>query len=354
MTSTNETENGVIAMSDALQAHIEVDDGISLWYQTWGNKQNGIPVLFVHGGPGSSVADYDGINEKFFDKTKFFVIEVDQRGTGKSMPSVRDDIRNARKYMDISIDKMSADFEIVRVKLGIEKWLVFGGSWGSTLGLHYTETYPERCLGLIMRAIFLNTKGEFDAVYKRNSFEYNEHRLKEFDTFFEIAAEEALKSGGPALDPNDSERFIRIYEKMIIEGNKDAAWRFNAFENNISEESPEEMLDPCVIDEDELPKAINVAFMEARLFLRGTFEKPLTLLEDVGRLGEGPVKTWVVQGLGDEVCPDKFARDLVAKLETVDGVLQKAHFVEAGHKCHSDGVFLALKECVQDFLNTQT
>ena len=70
------------------QALLETNDrGIKLWYQTWGNRVSGIPVLFVHGGPGNCVADYEGINEKFFDKEKFFVVEVDQRGTGKSQVS---------------------------------------------------------------------------------------------------------------------------------------------------------------------------------------------------------------------------------------------------------------------------
>ena len=163
MTTSN--ENKILAIHEAEQNLLDIgENGIKLWYQTWGNRSSGIPVLFVHGGPGNCVADYEGINGKFFDKNRFFVIEVDQRGTGKSQPSVRDDFTNMKKYLDISINKMSADFELVREKLGIQKWLVFGGSWGSTLGLHYAQTYPVRCLGLIIRGIFLNTKEEFDAV----------------------------------------------------------------------------------------------------------------------------------------------------------------------------------------------
>ena len=120
--------------------------------------------------------------------------------------------------------------------------MVFGGSWGSTLGLHYAQSYPKRCLGLIIRGIFLNTKEEFDAVYAQKSFENNEHRLKEFKIFFEIAAEEALKRGESVLDPNDSERFIRLYESMIVSGNQDAMWRFHVFENNLMEEDPSKLL----------------------------------------------------------------------------------------------------------------
>ena len=207
---TSSSENKILAIHEAKQNLLDIgENGIKLWYQTWGNRLNGIPVLFVHGGPGNCVADYEGINEKFFDKDRFFVVEVDQRGTGKSQPSVRDDFANMKKYLDISITKMSADFELVREELGIKRWLVFGGSWGSTLGLHYAQTYPARCLGLIIRGIFLNTKEEFDAVYAQKSFDNNAHRLKEFKIFFDIVAQEAKKLGEPDLDANDSERFIR-------------------------------------------------------------------------------------------------------------------------------------------------
>ena len=116
----------------------------------------------------------------FFDPALFFVVEVDQRGTGSSQPSVRDSHTHMQRYLDISIAQMSADFETARAHLGIERWLVFGGSWGSTLGLDYAERYPSRCLGLIVRGIYLNTKPEFDAIYSRSPFLNNARRLAEF------------------------------------------------------------------------------------------------------------------------------------------------------------------------------
>ena len=108
------------------------------------------------------------------------MVEVDQRGTGSSQPSVRDSHTHMQRYLDISIAQMSADFETARAHLGIERWLVFGGSWGSTLGLDYAERYPSRCLGLIVRGIYLNTKPEFDAIYSRAPFLNNARRLAEF------------------------------------------------------------------------------------------------------------------------------------------------------------------------------
>ena len=79
--------------------------------------------------------------------------------------------------------------------------MVFGGSWGSTLGLYYAQTYPSKCLGLIIRGIFLNTKDEFDAVYAQKSFKNNPQRLNEFNTFFELGAEEAKSLGQETLGP---------------------------------------------------------------------------------------------------------------------------------------------------------
>ena len=111
-------ENKVLSMSQAEENLLDIGKGMKLWYRTWGNITKGIPVLFVHGGPGNSVDDYEGINEKFFDKDKFYVVEVDQRGTGKSQPSVRDDYKNMKLYMDISISQMANDFEQIRENLG--------------------------------------------------------------------------------------------------------------------------------------------------------------------------------------------------------------------------------------------
>ena len=355
ITSIDQFSEAMLPIETAINEEIQGENvQIELWYRTWGNKANGIPVLFVHGGPGNCVADYQNINSKFFDKNKFYVIEVDQRGTGKSKPSVRDDYNNMKYYLDISIKQMSNDFELIRKHLKIDRWLVFGGSWGSTLGLDYAERYPSKCLGLIVRGIYLNTKDEFDAIYCRKSFENNERRLKEFDIFFELA-----KGKVKDLDPNDSEQFIQIYEKMIINGNKDAAWRFYVFENNLMEENPEELLDPFNISEKLFPEALSVSFFESRLFLKGTFENPeqLNLLTRVKELKNGyngiPVDTWVVQGVGDEVCPEIFAQQLVKELEKRE-IPFVDHFVDAGHKASSDGIGIALIECVEDFLRKYT
>ena len=144
--------------------------------------------------------------------------------------------------------------QTVRMHLNIPKWLVFGGSWGSTLGLDYALRSPDVCHGLIVRGIYLNTEKEFDAIYARSSFDGNKRRQREFDIFFELAAEEAERRGEPPLGPDESRRFIQIYMDMISAGDaqylkrQDAIWRFYAFECNLMEEDQAELLDPYKID----------------------------------------------------------------------------------------------------------
>jgi len=336
-------------MASMIDNYLEVAPGISLWFTTWGNAESGIPVLFVHGGPGACCADYQHINQRFFDTNKYHVIEVDQRGTGNSVPSVRKDYKNMQHYLDISIDQMCSDFECVRNHLNITQWLVFGGSWGSTLGLDYTSKYPQACLGLILRGIFLNTVEEHDAIYARKTFLANERRLSEFDTFYELAADDAKNRKEELLDVNDSKRLIDIYERMIVSGNREAIWRFYVWENNLMEEDLDKMLDPYTVPDatdDQYREACSISFFEARLFLHGTFEQPIDLLGNCHRMKHVP--TWVCQGTGDEVCPEKFAQQLCLKLDEV-GVQHTDHFVDSGHKASSDGMTEALILSVQEY-----
>ena len=324
-------------------------------YREWGNPA-GTPVVFVHGGPGQCVADYNDGNARFFEESLFRVVEVDQRGTGQSQPSVRDDYRHMAKYTDISIEQMSDDFELVRKALRVDKWLVFGGSWGSTLGLDYALTYPDVCLGLILRGIFLNTAAEMEAIYCRKAFSGNARRRAEFGTFFELAANEVARRQEPPLSPDDAPRFVRVYEDLIRAGDREAIWRFYVFENNLIEEDAAKLLDPRTIVEADFAEAQSVSFFEARLFLKGTYEAPVELLgKRLEKLaadaaaGRPAVRTWVAQGTGDEICPEVFAQQLVAGLESAR-VPHTAYFFEAGHSAKSDGMAKMLRQCVDEFV----
>ena len=122
---------------------LAVDEPHELYLEESGNP-DGIPVLVVHGGPGGGCEDY---HRRFFDAERFRIILMDQRGAGRSTPLA--------ELQGNSTDKLVEDMEAIRQFLGIDRWLLFGGSWGSTLSLVYAQTHPERVSGLVLRGIFL-------------------------------------------------------------------------------------------------------------------------------------------------------------------------------------------------------
>ena len=347
------SESSVVVPIQQAHEHIlDIGGGLSIWYRIWGNLESGIPVLFVHGGPGNCIADYGFGNARFFDQHEFFVVEVDQRGTGKSHPSVRDDCRNLQYYQNITIGQMSDDFELVRKDLNIDKWLVFGGSWGTTLSIDYAERYPEPVLGLILRGIWLNTRPEFDTVFTRSAYLGNEEQLAKFNTWFELAAQEATNSGETELDPDDGERFFRLYGRLIQQCDKHAMWRWHSWENNQMEEDPKQLLDPFTIDPNILPEAMSISFFENRLFLDGTYDNPSKLLERVHKLKD--IHIWICQGLGDKVCPTKFGALKLTDALANAGITTRAQFLDAGHEDTNPLVAQCLEDSVGDFLAKYT
>jgi len=164
------------------------------------------------------------------------------------------------------------------------------------------------------------------------------------------------------LSPNDARGILQVYEHLIRKGNREAIWKFFVFECNLMEEDPLALLDPEAINEDDFAEAQSVSFFEARLFLKGVYEstnEEFDLLESVPQLTNsvGPpedhhhVPTWVVQGTGDVVCPDKYAGKLVDKLKSAN-VLMNSYFVDAGHKASSTGIHDKLVDVVNEFYET--
>ncbi|MEG0250709.1 MAG: prolyl aminopeptidase [Peptostreptococcus sp.] len=133
---------------------IKVDDVHNIYYEESGNP-NGKPVIFLHGGPGCGTAPSC---RQFFDPEFYRIILFDQRGSGKSTPHAN--------LTNNDTDSIISDMEKIREKLGIEKWLVFGGSWGSTLALSYAIKHPEKVVGLVLRGIFLGRQEDIDWIYQ--------------------------------------------------------------------------------------------------------------------------------------------------------------------------------------------
>ena len=130
--------------------HLRLDSRHVMYWEVSGNP-TGRPVLFLHGGPGAGAT---AVHRRFFDPSHWRIVIFDQRGAGRSMP--------LGEIADNSPDHLVADIELLRATLGIEKWAVFGGSWGSTLALSYAEAHPQRCRALVLRGIFLCRQSEID------------------------------------------------------------------------------------------------------------------------------------------------------------------------------------------------
>ena len=129
---------------------LDVDEIHTIYWEEVGNP-NGVPVVFLHGGPGAGLSPQ---HRRFFDPDYYRIILFDQRGAGKSTP--------LGEWRNNTTDLLVADIERLRTDFGIDQWLVFGGSWGSTLALAYGQAHPERCLGFVLRGIFLCTQDEID------------------------------------------------------------------------------------------------------------------------------------------------------------------------------------------------
>ena len=138
------------ALSPNRHGMLAVDDLHTIYWEECGNP-DGIPVLFLHGGPGAGLSPQ---HRRFFDPQRYRVILFDQRGAGKSTP--------LGEWRNNTTQLLIDDIETLRARFGIAQWLVFGGSWGSTLALAYGQAHPEACLGFVLRGIFLCTQAEID------------------------------------------------------------------------------------------------------------------------------------------------------------------------------------------------
>lgn len=139
------------------QGMLDVGDGQLMYWEVSGNP-DGKPVVFLHGGLGGGTAPF---HRQFFDPAAYRIVLLDQRGCGQSTPHIAD----GASLETNTTWHLVADIEALRTHLGIERWQVFGGSWGSTLALAYAQTHPERVTELVLRGIFLLRRKEIDWYY---------------------------------------------------------------------------------------------------------------------------------------------------------------------------------------------
>jgi proline iminopeptidase len=296
---------------------LRVSDLHELHVEEAGNP-SGPPVIFFHGGPGAGVSP---IHRQFFEPSFWRVVLFDQRGAGKSTP--------LGELRGNTTPDLVADTEKIREHLGIEKWLVFGGSWGSTLGLAYAERHPERVTGLILRGIFLGRKSELEW-----SFADGVRRVWP-DAWEAFVAPLSMRERGSIM---------RAYHRRLNSEDEEertaAALAWNAFEGTASHLVP----DSKAPDPEDLQREIALARIEAHYFINGTFlESDDQLLKDARRLHTLPGV--IVQGRYDLVCPMQSAWDLAAAWPEARLVVVPA----AGHAADEPGISSALVEATEEF-----
>lgn len=289
---------------------LAVDSQHVLHVDECGNP-SGVPIVFVHGGPG---AGCEPQHRSFFDPNVFRIVLFDQRGCGKSKPHA--------ELEGNTTQALVADMEHIRTTLGIERWVVFGGSWGSTLGLVYAQTHPARVLGLILRGIFLCRAWEIAWFYQEGA-----NRL--FPDYWED-----FLSPIPTDERDD---MVGAYYRRLT--GKDeiarmaAAKAWSVWEGRCATLNPNKH----VIEHFASPfTALSLARIECHYFVNQSFLAADQILRDISRLKGIPGT--IVHGRYDTVCPVTNAWELHrawpdSELRIVPG---------AGHSAFEPGITDAL------------
>lgn len=289
---------------------LKVDPPHEIYIEECG-KRDGIPVCFVHGGPGAGCEE---MHRRFFDPNVYRIVLFDQRGAGRSVPHACLELNTTQHLV--------ADMERIREHLGIDKWVLFGGSWGSTLSLVYAETHPERVLALIVRGIFLCRPWEINWFYQEGA---NRLFPDYWQDFIAPIPEEERKD------------LLRAHYRRLTDANEtirmQSAKAWSLWEGRTLTLIP----NARVIEFFGSPNvALALARIEAHYFVHDTFLTPNQILANAGRLRGIPGV--IVHGRYDVVCPAQNALDLKyawpdARLEIVP---------DAGHSAAEPGITSAL------------
>ena len=263
--------------------YLDVSGGHRIWYEQSGNPA-GKPAVFLHGGPGGGS---DPKYRRFHDPAAYRIVVFDQRGCGKSRPYA--------SLQDNTTWHLVADIEALRERLGIERWQVFGGSWGSTLALAYAQQHPERVTELVLRGIFLLRRSELEWFYQRGA-----------DQLFPDAFEQYLE----AIPPAERGDLISAYHRRLTSEDAEVrrraarAWSTWEAATSFLRQNPSHIARSAA---DEFAEAF--ARIESHYFVHGGFfETDGQLLQQVDRIRSVPAV--IVQGRYDVVCPMRSAWDL--------------------------------------------
>ncbi len=254
---------------------LAVDETHSLYLERCG-KPEGIPVLFLHGGPGAGCTP---THRRYFDPDRYRIILFDQRGCGKSMP--RAELKNN------TTQHLIADIERIRKHLGIERWLIFGGSWGSTLALAYAEQFTERVTGLVLRGIFLCRKQDIQWFYQHGASRLFPDYWQDFlEPIPESQRHDLVQSYYNILTGADSEKLLT------------AAIAWSLWEGRTATLLPDAAIENYFAQPEF---ALSMARIECYYFVHDSFLEANQLIKNATRLES--VSGVIVHGRYDVICP---------------------------------------------------
>ncbi|WP_226551771.1 prolyl aminopeptidase [Celeribacter naphthalenivorans] len=288
---------------------LEVGDGHQLYVEQSGNPA-GIPVVVLHGGPGGGCSPY---MRRYFDPSKYRIILFDQRGCGKSRPFASVEANTTQHLI--------ADIEKIRLELGIDRWVVFGGSWGATLGLAYTQAHPERVLHLVLRGVFTARQSELDWFYAGGAGQFWPDLWAEFRD---------------AIPEEERGDLIAAYHRRLFSGNHKEEVVYgriwSRWENALASIATD-----GVVGEPGPDYARTFARIENHYFINGAFfERDGQLMEEIDRMANVPGT--IVQGRFDMICPPATAYEL-NRIWPISRLIMVGR---AGHALSEPGITQAL------------
>ena len=290
----------------------------TLYYEQCGNPQ-GKPVVFLHGGPGGGT---NGECRRFFDPAVYRIVLFDQRGCGKSTPHA--------ELTDNTTWDLVADIERLRQKLGIDRWQVFGGSWGSTLALTYAQTHPDKVTELVLRGIFMLRRSEMEWFYQGGA---NAIYPDAWETYLaaipEVERGDLMSAYHRRLTGDD--RTVQLAAARAWSVWEGATSHLYQDQGHISSSARDEF-------------ALAFARIECHYFIHGGFfDHDDQLLRNVDRIRAIPAV--IVQGRYDVVCPLRSAWDLHRAWPEADLKIVQ----DAGHSAFEPGIVHALVEATDRF-----
>ncbi|MGB4858534.1 MAG: prolyl aminopeptidase [Dokdonella sp.] len=297
---------------------LKVSDLHTLYYEECGNP-DGKPVVFLHGGPGA------GCNAKarrFFDPDRYRIILFDQRGCGRSTPHA--------ELVDNTTWHLVADIEQLRAHLSIDRWQVFGGSWGSTLALAYAQSHPERVTELVLRGIFMLRRAELEWFYQKGADAIFPDVWENYLAAIPVAEQGDLMSAyHRRLTGDDKQARLKAAQAWSVwEGSTSFLFQDNTYISGTAQ--------------DEF--ALAFARIECHYFVNGGFfQHDDQLLRDVDRIRDIPAV--IVQGRYDVVCPARSAWDLHRAWPEAELTIVP----DAGHSALERGITHKLIEATDRF-----